>query len=283
MATPRPRFVTLNVYSRRIAVAIAGAGLGVIVDRLTKGNTGISALTLLIVCAALIALFFAFEEQSRSMSGLRTLTQKEATQLHAQIAELRQHLSVHVTFQTVRDLNTFADISSDVVAQAMLGAKRELLVVDLLSPSGTRPDASTRPDLLDDQWAAMIRLPQENPQLSYRRLCQVQTSGSALAIPPLESRFAAHCADMLDLKQKLGARVSLRFAPMKYPYKFMIVDGDTLILELHRFEKDGEDPVVDKEMVIRDPTGDIIEVFKAMWDDLADRPETRTAVKGDLT
>ena len=212
------------------------------------------------------------------MSSLRELTVNGATELHRQLAELKRHLSVNVSFQAVSDLNTFPDISSDVVAQAMLGAKHELLVVDLISASGNRPDASTRSDLLEAQWEAMLRLPQDNPRLSYKRLCQVNTSGTGLAVPPLEPTFAAHCVKMLELKQKLGARVSLRFAPIRYPYKFIIVDGDTLILELHRYENDGADPVVDKELVIRDAKGILIDVFRAMWDDLADRPETRTVV-----
>lgn len=278
----RPSFATLTIYSRRIAAAVAGAVLGVVIDRFTRGTAGISALSVLIVAVALIALFFAFEEQTRNMSGLRDLTVSGTTELRVHLAELKRLLSVNVSFQAVRDLNTFPDISSDIVAQAMLGAKRELLVVDLLPASGARPDASMRSDLLEDQWNAMLRLPVDNPHLSYKRLCQVHTMGTSLVVPPLEPAFAAHCLGMLDLKQKLGARVSLRFAPMRYPYKFMIVDGDTLILELHRYETDGANPVVDKELVIRDAKGIVIEVFRAMWDDLADRPETRTAIRADL-
>lgn len=278
----KPGFATFTIYSRRIAVAVAGAGLGVVIDRLTKGTAVIPALSVFIVSLAVIALFFAFEDQSRNMSNLRDLTASGTTELGLQLAELKRHLSIDVTFQAVRDLNTFPDISSDIVAQAMLSAKRELLVVDLLPASGTRPDKSMRPDLIEAQWEAMLRLPENNPGLSYKRLCQVHTSGVSLAVPPLEQTFATHCAGMLDLKQKLGARVSLRFAPMRYPYKFMIVDGNTLILELHTYESDGADPVVDKELVIRDAKGSLSDVFRAMWDDLADRPETRTAVRADL-
>jgi hypothetical protein len=279
---PRPSFAILATYSKRIAVAVAGAVLGVVIDRLTKGTAGISALSLLVVVIALIALFFAFEEQSANMNGLRDLAISDTSELHLHLAELQRLLSVQVSFQAVRDLNTFSDISSDVVAQAMLAAKRELLVVDLLPSSGTRPDASMRSDLLEAQWDAMLRLPLDHPHLSYKRLCQVHTTGASLVTPPLEPTFAAHCSGMLDLKEQLGARVSLRLAPMRYPYKFMIVDGDTLILELHRYESDGADPVVDKELVIRDAKGVMIDVFRAMWDDLADRPETRTVVRTDL-
>ena len=282
VSRPRPSFAALTSYSRRVAVAVAGAVLGIVLDRFTRGTAGISALSVLIVAASLIALFFAFEEQTRNMNGLRELTVSGATELRLQVAELKRNLSINVSFQAVSDLNTFSDISSDVVAQAMLGAKRELLIVDLLPASGDRPDASMRSDLLEAQWKAILRLPQDNPRLSYKRLCQVHTSGNSLIMPPLEPTFAAHCVGMLDLKQELGARVSLRLAPMRYPYKFIIVDGDTLIVELHRYERDGADPVVDKELVIRDAKGILIDVFKAMWDDLADRPETRTAVRTDL-
>lgn len=282
MNRSRPSFATLATYSKRIAVAVAGAVLGVVIDRLTKGTAGISALSVLLVAVALIALFFAFEEQTRNMDGLRELEVSDTKELHVHLAELKRLLSIQVSFQAVRDLNTFSDISSDVVAQAMLAAKRELLIVDLLPANGARPDASMRSDLLEAQWDAMLRLPLDNPQLSYKRLCQVNTMGASLVIPPLEPTFAAHCIGMLDLKQQFGARVSLRLAPMRYPYKFMIVDGDTLILELHRYESDGADPVVDKELVIRDAKGVMIDVFRAMWDDLADRPETRTVVRADL-
>ena len=41
MSRLRPSLATLTIYSRRIAVAVAGAGLGVVVDRLTRGSTGI--------------------------------------------------------------------------------------------------------------------------------------------------------------------------------------------------------------------------------------------------
>jgi hypothetical protein len=263
-------------------VVVVGAALGVVLDRLTKGTAGIPGLSLLVVAVVGIAMFFGFEEHSRSLADLHSTTTKQAAHLTAGLADLKRQLAINVTFQAVKDLNAFPDISSDKIAQAMLTAKRELLIVDLIPNSGSRPDASMRSDLLADQWEGMLRLPLDNTGLSYRRLCQVPSANGSLSIPLLEPNFVEHCEGMLSLKRTHGARVSLRFAPTMYPYKFMIVDGETLILELHRFTRDSADPVVDQELVIHDPDGKLIDAFRAMWDDLAEQPETRAAVLADL-
>ncbi|MEV0897940.1 hypothetical protein [Actinoplanes sp. NPDC049802] len=272
----------MATWTRQAAIVVSGAVLGVALDRLTKGVAGISGLSLAVVAIAGIAMFFSFEDNSRSLADFRGLTVRQTAGLQAELLDLKRRLALNVSFQGVKALNSLPDISGDKIAQAMLSAKRELLIVDLIPASGARPDASMRSDLLAEQWEAMLRLPLENSSLTYRRMCQVPSLDGKLLIPALEADFVDHCDGMLKLKRDHGARVSLRFAPTKYPYKFMIVDGTILILELHRFRSDGTDPVVDQELVIHDPDGSITDSFRAMWDDLADQPETRAAVPTDL-
>lgn len=170
------------------------------------------------------------------------------------------------------DANRHATPEDDLVVQAFRSAKAEILILDRLSPSGLRPDVE-----MDDRvmrWHLDAILDRARDHVTYTRYCQVDDVAEPFgALSPAADAqhvdpFAGHCVDMCELRTQHDARVLLKVCPTIFPYKFTIIDGTTLVLQLHEVDAadDGDDsPRTICELVIDDPHKELIRHFEDMW------------------
>jgi hypothetical protein len=220
-------------------------------------------------------------ETSAASTRLVSALERIGEQVIASQKELGRQIGFQVEYQLVRDLNKRQTIEGDIVIRAILGAKSEILILDHLSRSGKRPDSSIRPDLME----AHLRLLADHvrkggPMLSYKRLCQVgdvTTPFRGVA----DQAFVDHCREMYQIRQDVGARVTLRVTRRRCPYKFMIIDHRVMILSLHSLTPDDE-PESWCEILITDPQQDLVRIFLEIWDTMDADAVTRNVSQEEI-
>jgi len=197
------------------------------------------------------------------------------------IAALSRQLGVQITFQSIREINSNASVSTDPSSVLIHSVQRELLVLDWLSQDGTWPDESMdRAYMADHQVALIDHIKSLDHGVIYKRICQVDQVGEPLRSMGTAEMFQ-HLMDMQRLRDEGAQRIVIKFAEKKIPYKFLIVDREGLVLQLQEFTAEGRLKIWG-ELIIRDPTGHFVEPFLAIWEDMDDSPRTRTITMRDL-
>jgi hypothetical protein len=255
---------------------IAGAILGRLIDSVLNSQLHLWEATLALVCIAAVGI------TAVSLSAARTATESNrelarafeatATATRRSLTELGQNLGLRVRSQMLTDANRHEAPEDDLVVQAFRAARQEILVLDRLSSSGERPDVT-----MDDRvmtWHLDAILERARDHVSYTRYVQVDDVREPFgALRPTSATqrvnpFAVHCVAMSQLRASDQARVLLKVCPTIFPYKFVIIDSTTLVLQLHEVDGalDGDDsPRTICELVIDDPHRELIRHFADMW------------------
>lgn len=153
---------------------------------------------------------------------------------------------------------------------------------DWLSQDGTWPDESMdRAYMADHQTALIDHIRSLGQGITYKRICQVDQVSEPLQSMGTREMFQ-HLTDMQRLRDEGAQRVVIKFAEKKFPYKFLIVDREGLVLQLQELSSEGRLKIWG-ELIIRDPTGHFINPFLAIWEDMDDSPRTRTITMKDLS
>lgn len=250
---------------------MAGAILGVALDRMINTDATIELAGLTLLCVVVVALFVMVREHDDTVD-----------RLERNIALLRDQFGVTVDCQLLKDVNARHSTREDPVSQVMMEAQHEILVVDLIPASGIRSDWSMRSDLARSHLQSVLDRVKEVPgEIAYRRVCQVQTFTQPLARVQ-DDVFREHCIETLGLKAQIGTCVSLKISPVVYPYKFFIVDRQVLILQLNSIGENGVF-AMERELIIRDPGGELVSVFLELWNELVEHPGTRSVVRGEFS
>jgi len=310
--------VLKNISYRRLILglgsAAAGAVLGVALQSLLDTELRLTAALVAVLCLGLIGILVTLASQSDTLihieeevlgrtaelvshteaasanllrqteeaSSSFTMTLRQTgDSLLESIETLRRQVGLHVAIQLLQQVNELKSAQEDLVIQAVEQAKSEILVLDLLSSSGVRPDIEMRKDLMVNHLDTILRRVRESvPGISYRRICQVDGVDSKNVLPfagVQDNAFIEHCVQMCHMRAA-GKEVVLRVTRKTYPYKFVIIDQETLVLQLHHLEDDkkGEEQRIWCELIIADPKQELMPVFLRMWRSIEDDPETRT-------
>jgi hypothetical protein len=220
-------------------------------------------------------------ETSAASTKLVSALERIGQQVISSQKELRRQVGFQVEYQLVRDLNKRQTIEGDIVVKAILGAKSEIFILDHLSRSGRRPDSSIRPDLMEAHLRVLAdHVRKGGPMISYKRLCQVEDV-SAPFRGVADQAFVDHCREMYQMREEVGARVTLRVTRRRCPYKFMIIDHRVMILSLHSLTRDDE-PESWCEILITDPQQDLVRIFLEIWDHMEDDAVTRNVSRAEI-
>ncbi len=243
---------------------LAGAVAGVAVDR-AFDEVRLEAIALGMLAVAVGAMFAHLDEERR-----------RETLMAIELKNLRTQIGLTVNCQTIEQINHYSTVNEDIVTAAVAAAEREVLVVDLLGDHGQRPDDGVAPRHLSQHMTVLLdRAADQTGPIVYKRICQVAEPGEPLGLMT-STEFSDHCREMCRLRETGEGRVALRVTKMRHPYKFILIDRRTLVLQLHRVTPDDR-LTIDKELVIYDSSGDLVRIFADIWDDLGDQPETRIA------
>jgi uncharacterized membrane protein (Fun14 family) len=291
--------------ARQLAVVLCGVVVGTVLgamahsmldreSRLVTASVGVITLALIAVVGALTSHRKSLQETqqeilrqtmalaagtSRSSSALIDELGSTTQQLIASHEELRRQVGLQVEYQLVRDLNTRETIEGDIVVRSLTNAKSEVLVLDYLSPSGRRPDRSIRPDLMEAHLRVLANHVRHGG-ITYKRLCQVDDVSSPFR-GVADQAFVDHCREMYRMREEVGARVSLKVTRRRYPYKFLIIDHQVMIVQLH-YLTDENEPVIWCELLVTDPQRDFVRVFYEIWSDMDDDTETRAVSRAEI-
>ncbi|MEU7690654.1 hypothetical protein [Microbispora hainanensis] len=254
--------------------AVAGAILGAIVQGFMESPAQIMLSTLALVCLL-------------TLTTISILTAREHAvdmamkQFGRQITDLKEQSGMRVLLQHAEKITRFTDIKDDPVTQLLLEAKRSILILDFISRTGEWPDGETNKDHMRKHHEAVIKHVRESqPPIEYRRICQVEISEAGqsdrMLLKPFErakhTEAHDHYLAMLALRRELvdSTMISIRVAAQKYPYKFIIVDGQSIVLSLQHFDQH-RNLHLWCELIVADAKAGLLEVFMRIWRDLENR------------
>ncbi|MBO3748039.1 hypothetical protein J5X84_18350 [Streptosporangiaceae bacterium NEAU-GS5] len=274
---------------------LAGAVLGAAVQELLNTQLRLLAAIAVVLCVSLVAGVAALlstlesrrqadEEISRNSKSLADDLEIEfqslAASVTADIQRLSKQFGLKVEKVLLEELNSIESLSDDRTAQMVFSAQHELCVLDWLSDLGRWPDEAMEAGYSRRFFEELMNtIRSRPPEFKYRRIVQVRNPAELLANAATPG-FVRHCHDMLDLRAARDHNISLRVARRRFPFKFILVDRDRLVLQLQRHGDSGEDLAIWGEILITDPAGGLVSIFRKIWDELDDGSNPVT--KGDL-
>lgn len=218
---------------------------------------------------------------AKELADMTTKLSSRAGRIHESIDALSRQFGVQITFQSIEQINANRSVETDPSSILMLSVTNELLVLDWLSQEGVWPDESMdRTYMSEHQTAVIQRIQSLGQRVTYKRICQVDDVRASLQGMGTREMYQ-HLLDMQRLHDAESMHVVIKFAEKKFPYKFLIVDREGLILQLQEFDQAGQLRIWG-ELIIRDPTKHFIEPFLTIWHDMDDAPKTRTITMADL-
>lgn len=189
------------------------------------------------------------------------------------LLDLSRQVTLRVRSQSVAETNHYRSPDEDLVVRAFRKADHEILALDRLTSTGVRPDVMIDPEKM--RWHLSAIEERVRAGVRYHRVLQVddsllrrpfQTFRKSLEADGQENVFADHCARIAGWTTA-RPDVVLKVARYFFPYKFLIIDGKTLILQLHQSERlaGSVEPRTLCELVINDPQEAFIGQFVKMW------------------
>jgi hypothetical protein len=268
MLDTRLRFAAAAVFAVCILVVTLLAALAALVDSRVQADRDVVV---------------AVEERVAQHRALADAAAGRISALGREVTALAGCIGMKVDTMLLSELNRTKTLESDRTMQLILDAKEEVRILDLLLDDGRWPDEAMDQLYLQETFDAFGELlNRADPPISYRRIVQVSEPHRSLqnALTPL---FVRHCHDMVELRRSKGSLVSLRVTRTRFPFKFILIDQSAVVLQLQEYGDDKEDDLqIWGEVLISDPGGQLVAVFRAIWDELVDDPSTRTVTLADL-
>lgn len=286
---------TVSVIITIVTVCV-GALLGATVQDLVIGSFSLLIALVAVLCLTLVAVLAAATAERRATvdnnKNVRTVV-KESTDNQAMALEnlgkilelstvtltdgldqLGQRLGVQVSYQKISEVNTLESAQGDLVVRAVQRAHEEILILDGIPSSGKMPDRVVRPDLMAS--LLEIILQRAAAGVKYRRICQV-TDPAAPFATLRDNMFLEHYRKMAQSANSDNPAI-LKVTPLRYPYKFLVIDRAIVILQLHTVDEPDagdHDRRIWCEIIFVDPNKELVNIFMDMWNDINDDAQTR--------
>ncbi|GIM96585.1 hypothetical protein [Paractinoplanes toevensis] len=286
---------------RRVLFAVCGAliaaVLGAAVQEILDTRLRMAAAAALVVCLLVVTMLAGLaavvESRIQADREITDAVRDEVARHHAladgtaaRIAALGRDMTamvgsigMKVDTMLLSELNTAKTIEGDRTVQLMLSAKEEIRILDLLLEDGRWPDEAMDQSYQNNAFDVFLAL-LEQPSISYKRIIQVAEPASSLS-RALTPSLVKHCTDVLALRQARG-RVSLRVTRHRFPFKFILIDTSAIVLQLQEYGGHTGDLRIWGEVLITDPGGQLVAVFRAIWDEFVEDPSTRAVRLADL-
>ncbi|MFF4490760.1 hypothetical protein ACFY0F_30550 [Streptomyces sp. NPDC001544] len=225
------------------------------------------------------ALVAAIDQERAEQNAVLSRT---SSILSTELRNLSAQFGLRVSRLLLSDVNAMETLDEDKSAQLIFSVQEELCVLDILSEEGHWPDESMDSQHSEDFFRELIRLIDSlTPGVAYKRIVQVMNP-TAAPLRAKSSTFIGHCHDMLDMREERNSRVSLRVARTRFPFKFMLIDRSRLVLQLQEYGQGEQRLTIWGEILIEDPSKQLVSIFREIWDQIDDDPLTRTIIRRDL-
>lgn len=269
-----------------LLVFLLGIAAAAALDRFIAKDLGFQAAVLTVLTVLAFAVVFLGQAQDDLLRATLTemrgtasrsleTTRDQIDELTGAVAPFADRLGLSIDVQLTEELNAFSDPSAqDRVARVVSDAQSCVRMLDLIESPGHRADAIVNFDARRAYFRGLDELAQRTLQgFEYRRI--VQTRDPNLPLHDVSDlAFLDHASTMAKTQSAKGSKCSIKASPVVFPYKFILIDTDTVVLQLQRQGDDGLD--LDCEVVIVDPSGRLFRVFERMWLEIDDHVETRS-------
>ncbi len=199
------------------------------------------------------------------------------------MASLAAQFGLRVERLLTSEVNSFKSISQDGSAQKIISARKRLHILDTISEEGRWPDEAMNQDILSMALDQMIILAGKSPApFSYRRIIQVPDLGQSLhrVYSPVLIR---HCHEILSARDKIGpSRIALKIARRRFPFKFVLIDDECVIIQLQEYADSGGAFKLWGELRIIDPSQNLISIFDSIWTEVWESQDARSVGIDDL-
>ncbi len=280
----RWRAARYKQYLLPIASAAAGALLGAGAQNLINSDFRVASTIAVVLCLGLVAVYANLRardhENAMTNQALREKAEQDTSSIISKIRQLEKQVGVEIRYQLVAEIDRTASWKEEILGQQIEIAKTEILILDLLSTTGQRPD--THRDYGLESYYSNLMQKAANGVL-YHRVLQVEDP--TMPAPRLpDTPFRKHCQEVCSVrKEKRNWNASVRVARRRYPYRFLIIDRKVVAVQLSRSESNVVDEQLDYcNLVISDPGGDLVEVFLNMWRDAVEAQDTRLLASEEL-
>ena len=144
------------------------------------------------------------------------------------------------------------------VFDVLKNAKHEIVVLDRYL-SLDRPDMNLGSNILERSLAEYTKLVlDENRHGIYSRVIQTDSGTAATLNQSEENVFTQHFRHVIDLDHP---RASLHVAPVVSSIKFTVIDREIIVVQIHRRMVPQGTYEVEGELILRDPSGQLGEIF----------------------
>jgi hypothetical protein len=264
------RPITLAVFS-----AIAGAVLGALADDLLQQSDQILRAIAVVVSLMAVGLFAMLLAHDKSAQSTRTALSDQLTALNKDLSQrielVSKQYGLSVDRVMLAEIAQLGRMEDDRTAQRFLSAKRELLVLDVLSEGGHWPTSALPEEYSRTFYDSLVAHVEANsPPLVYKRIIQVEDMAEPFRHATTAS-VREHCEQMVRLRREQGPRIALFVAEKRMPYKFIIIDETMLILQLLEYDDEKRNLRIWQELAVSDPRGDLVSAFREIWTDIEQR------------
>ncbi|MGH3898270.1 MAG: hypothetical protein ACRDTA_08445 [Pseudonocardiaceae bacterium] len=183
-------------YALPIASAAAGALLGAGVQNLANSNLRLMSTIAVVLCLGLVAVYARLTARDREITMANQVLREKAAQdtssIISKIRQLEKQVGVEIRYQLVAEIDHTASWKEEILGQQVEIAKTEILILDLLSTTGRRPD--THQDYRLESYYSNLMKKATNGVL-YHRVLQVEDPTMPTPCLP-DTPFRKHCQEV---------------------------------------------------------------------------------------
>lgn len=264
-----------------VASATAGALLGTAMQEYSDTPIRLLSIIAIAIAVVLIAVCVALLVFSRDADEIEKAWEERASAERRELLDglrsLEQQVGVQVVCQSVTELNQHNAAEDDKVIQAIRAAASKIYILDIAPASGRRPDASVRRQIMSVHFDALNA--KAAGGIEYKRVTQVEDVARGLRGISDET-FLRHYSTMCARRESRDITATLKVTKLRYPYEFIIIDERIVIVQLH--EVDAAERLTWCEMIVSDPSQEMIGTFLGMWNDLYDSEFSRTMSRREV-
>lgn len=268
-----------------IAAAVgvfAGAILGALFDSSIRDITVLVAVVATVTVLTLVVFTAVLSGLAQSVEDHRGGTGTALNNLKKEFTALRDSLGQTVEYQVIEDLNhRVKSTTEDPVTRAILSARLEILVLDVVDESGERPAHAMSDDLTEEFLDVLLRHVDETKTVEYHRICQMDDPRDKL--PTASQHYYRHLTAMCQRRADNDYRFSVKAATVRYPVKFMLIDRRILMLQMNRYDRTprrGREAW--SELLFSDAEQALVTAFYDMWRDVDTDSHTRGLTEVDI-
>jgi hypothetical protein len=261
---------------------LAGAILGAVFQSSIRGLTVLLIVVVTLTMLSLVLFAAVVAVLSQVQADHSRDVMRAVSEVDRELAVLRDSLGQTVEYQVIDELNhRIRSTMEDPVTRAVLSARSEILVLDIVDGSGERPAHAMSDNLAREFLDVLMKHVEDTANVEYHRICQMEDPREQL--PTASAHYYRHLIAICRHRVNHDYRFSLKAANVRYPFKFMLIDRRILMLQLSRYDRTTRHArEAWSEVLFSDAEPALVTAFYDMWRDVEADRHTRNLAENDV-